>query len=297
MKTKVCSNPNCIHANKPQPVENFFKDSRTSDGLQSRCKDCFKKYYQDHKEDRRKYRNANKDKINKRKREIYQEQKDKILEQNRKSAEKRKDKIKSYKQSYDQKSATVETFLDKLLPYYQLDENIRVDPTNQNLIQVRCFNSKCRSWFNPTTTQVNNRLYAINHFGYGESNFYCCDECKKTCEVYNLKSTIVDNNKIKKKNPCSYVNILQKELRDLVFNLDEYTCQWCGNSKKEQPNLILHCHHIISPKLEPILASDVNNCITLCNECHEYFHSLPECTLIEIAKKIREKILMESRVR
>lgn len=299
MKTKKCSNPNCIHGDELQPIENFYADSRSPDGLQSRCKDCFKKYYQDHKADRRKYRSDNKDKINKRKREIYQEQKEKIKEQNKRSAEKRKDKLKVYKKEYDQKPTTVETYLDKLLPYYQLDENIRIDPDNSNLIQVRCFNSECQSWFNPTTSQVNNRLYAINHFGYGESNFYCCDECKQTCLVYNFRTDSTPGGTFfeKYRNACSYLNILQAELRELVFDLDKHTCQWCGKNKIDEPDLILHCHHIVSPKLDPILSSDVNNCITFCDDCHRYFHSLPECTFVEIAKKIREKILMESRVR
>ncbi len=298
MKTKVCANPDCVHGNEPQSITNFYKNNRSSDGLQSRCKDCFKQYVQDHKEDRRKYRNDNKDRINKRKREIYQEQKEKIQEQNKKSAAKRKDKLKSYKKEYDQKPATVETYLDKLLPYYKLDVDVKVDPDDSNLIQVRCFNSKCRSWFNPSTSQVNNRLYAINNFGYGESNFYCCEECKKTCVVYNFHTpSLTDKSTKHSQNQCSYLNILQDELRELVFELDDQTCQWCGRNKIDEPNLTLHCHHIISPKLEPILSSDINNCVTFCEDCHKYFHSLPGCTMIELAKKIREKILMESRVR
>ena len=84
---------------------------------------------------------------------------------------------------------------------------------------------------------------------------------------------------------CTRDDVLQNQLREMVFELDDYTCQKCGKSKEDYPDLILHCHHIIPFKADISLASDINNCITLCSECHNYFHNqTPECSYGNLAK-------------
>jgi hypothetical protein len=34
----------------------------------------------------------------------------------------------------------------------------------------------------------------------------------------------------------------------------------------------LHCHHILPLNESPITSADINECITLCKECHEEIH-------------------------
>jgi len=50
----ICSNPDCIHNGKIQPVDNFYKHSSTKSGYESKCKDCKKESIKNH------YKNAEK---------------------------------------------------------------------------------------------------------------------------------------------------------------------------------------------------------------------------------------------
>lgn len=52
-----------------------------------------------------------------------------------------------------------------------------------------------------------------------------------------------------------------------VYERDDYTCQCCGGRGEE-----LNAHHIKSYKDHKDLRTDVNNGITLCEDCHKKFH-------------------------
>lgn len=56
------------------------------------------------------------------------------------------------------------------------------------------------------------------------------------------------------------------EWRKLVYKRDQYTCVACGATGK------LNAHHIKSWVGHPDLRFDVDNGITLCNECHKKKH-------------------------
>ena len=59
---------------------------------------------------------------------------------------------------------------------------------------------------------------------------------------------------------------MTQKLKNQVLNRDNYTCQYCGKSKKKYPNLILEVDHII-----PVSKggrSELNNLQTLCKECN-----------------------------
>lgn len=58
-----------------------------------------------------------------------------------------------------------------------------------------------------------------------------------------------------------------KEWRIAVFERDNYTCQKCGVRGGE-----LNAHHIIHLALDVSKATDVDNGITLCVECHKLEH-------------------------
>lgn len=285
MKYKICNNPNCIHGGKPQPITNFYKFSEHDDGLYNQCKDCIK-------EQHKIQRNKNKEKIKKQKHEYYEKNKDVISKKNKNYVINHREKIKTYKKRFANQLATVEKFLDKLRIYY--DENeLRIDPENPQLIQVRCKNNKCQKWFNPTNQQVYNRFIALNNFSHGESHFYCSENCKKTCKLFGTRSIDInlnDDDVIKKeKSNCEYTELLQIELRNIVFERDNWTCQKCGKSKQDYPDLKFFCHHIISRKIEPIFSSDLDNCITLCEKCHHNIHKQSGCTPQDIHKQINKK--------
>ena len=255
MQTKICSSKDCIHNGQPQPISNFYQCKKTKDGLSCWCKDCVRIKG-------KKYRDANKVKINKQKREYNKtHKKQKALT----------DKI------YRNSLAKYDLFFERLSKY----DECRQDPDNPELLQVRCKNHNCQNWFNPTNDQVHHRLTAINSINMGEANFYCSDECKNTCPLYGLRYDPHD----KDVEQCTRTDNLQDELRDMVFELDNYTCQKCGRNRKDEPDLILHCHHIIPRAKELMFSADVDNCITLCEECHSLIHTLPECTYASLRRK------------
>ncbi len=58
----------------------------------------------------------------------------------------------------------------------------------------------------------------------------------------------------------------------MVFEEDNYTCLFCGNSKLNNIELELHCHHIIPYTKDQIQDCDLDNAITVCKECHKWIH-------------------------
>lgn len=79
-----------------------------------------------------------------------------------------------------------------------------------------------------------------------------------------------------------------RRLRNMVFKRDNNKCVNCGREREHdyllRPDLhrqkfttfSLHCHHIISVIENPDLAYDIDNCITLCEDCHKEIHRVGE---------------------
>ena len=108
--------------------------------------------------------------------------------------------------------------------------------------------------------------------GEGEGRFYCSNECKNNCSIYNQKLYPKDFK-------IDYNRESQPELRDLVLQRDEYECQRCGNSTD------LHCHHFEGLNINPIESADIDNCITLCSDCHKMAHENEGCRYIDLQCK------------
>lgn len=70
---------------------------------------------------------------------------------------------------------------------------------------------------------------------------------------------------ITKKNHCDTAKY--KELRRKIFQRDNFTCLIC---KKMGGNL--ECHHLKEWAKYPELRFNINNCITLCENCHKNIH-------------------------
>lgn len=69
---------------------------------------------------------------------------------------------------------------------------------------------------------------------------------------------------------------VSKEYRDwqkLVFSTDNYKCARC-NLPNRKNKRTLCAHHILPWKWWPELRYDIKNGITLCNKCHNEYHSL-----------------------
>lgn len=63
---------------------------------------------------------------------------------------------------------------------------------------------------------------------------------------------------------------MYREWRSAVFERDSYTCKFCGDSTGGN----LNAHHMYSYVRYKDAALNVDNGITLCKECHKFFHTV-----------------------
>ena len=178
---------------------------------------------------------------------------------------------------------------DVLSPQIKVAEKTRRDPENKKALQVKC--TKCKKWFTPTRSQVRHRVDGLNQRVHkdksrpgkyrvsSEGRFYCSDECKQSCSIYGQIEWP------KGFRPDNYRNeILDPDLNILVLNRDSYQCQKCGATED------LNVHHIEGVAQEPMLANDIDNCITVCHSCHVEIHSQPGCTYFDYQREACEQL-------
>lgn len=67
-------------------------------------------------------------------------------------------------------------------------------------------------------------------------------------------------------------------MRKIIFKRDDYKCQRCWSKDN------LHCHHITGVEINPIERADIDNCITLCKDCHKEVHKQKGCKYHELQK-------------
>lgn len=137
----------------------------------------------------------------------------------------------------------------------------------------------CKKLFIPQSSQVSNRIRALNGgvSEGSENNFYCSQECKNKCPIYNKHSIESD---IKYKRDSNFI----KQANEIVLEKADYKCEICGDTEN------LEVHHIKPFKTNPLEAYDTDNLICLCKKHHrQYGHSDRECTTGYLAKcKINE---------
>ena len=149
------------------------------------------------------------------------------------------------------------SMLKEKYPLFCKIEKLRYNPENpkEKEIQVRCKNHECKKWFTPTNIQLYERIRNIEQHGLDNSFYYCSDECKNICPLFNLHS---DPNKRK---DILYTNEEYQTFRTYVLERDNSICQYCG---KKANNV----HHERPQKLEPFFALDPDFAWSCCEECH-----------------------------
>lgn len=174
--------------------------------------------------------------------------------------------------------------IKKCYPIFYLEEEMRYDPTtlknDYKVIQVHCKNHNCENskekngWFTPTGRQIEARIFAVQK-GNNGLYFYCSEECKKECVLYNLKGDPY------RKVEVPYTSEEYQTFRTYVLERDEYRCQYCD--KKAE-----HVHHERPQKLEPFFALDPDLAWSVCEKCHyEKAHKTrSECSTGELSKII-----------
>lgn len=139
--------------------------------------------------------------------------------------------------------------------------------SDDGVLSVRC--SYCGVWYVPKLWQVVDRIRFIRGIRSQEAKFYCSDGCKKACPIF-----------YKQKWPKGFKKAtsreVQPELRQMVLQRDNYTCQY-GDCGKTIGDAELHCHHITGVVQNPIESADVDNCITFCKVHHVLVHKNKGC--------------------
>jgi len=63
-------------------------------------------------------------------------------------------------------------------------------------------------------------------------------------------------------------SVKMKNFKIEILKRDNYTCKSCGRCRKTGDRVILNVHHLKSFAIHKELRFDMNNVITLCQECH-----------------------------
>lgn len=168
-------------------------------------------------------------------------------------------------------NGTIVPLYDTYHPQISWCEETRRDPDNSVILQVRC--KYCGKWYTPSISDMSNRTGSLNGRISGDNHFYCSNHCKSLCPIYRKRKYIRGYEKDNDRP-------IQPELRKMVFERDNWTCTKCGTIEK------LHCHHIDPVQGNPIESTDMDNCITLCSECHHGVHRIPGCGRLEFCGSV-----------
>ncbi len=192
---------------------------------------------------------------------------------------KKKEVKEKMKEIGELKKLNVEKIKEKYPFFYKIEE-IRSNPVDINKVQVHCKNHNCKNskeqggWFTPTYIQLYERIRQLEKdYGSGGCYFYCSDECKNSCPLFNLKSDPFCTN------TTSHTEYEYQIFREFVLKRDNYKCQYCG--KKAE-----HVHHEKPQKLEPFFALDPDFAWSCCRKCHYEKGHQDECSTGNLAKKI-----------
>jgi len=210
-------------------------------------------------------------------REVPVEIRKKISEKT-KEGMKKKEVITKMKELGELKKLTKE-LINKRYPFFSKIEEMRYNPESKKEIQVRCKNRKCSyskeqdGWFTPTYIQLYERIRQLEKdYGNEGGYFYCCENCKKECVLYGLKSDPF------KKNDKHYNEFEYQIFREFVLERDNYICQFCGEKA-------IIVHHERPQKLEPFFSLDPDYAWSCCEKCHYEKGHKDECSTGNLSKK------------
>jgi hypothetical protein len=231
--TKKC--PKCKEI---KSINEFNKQNSRKDGHQSTCILCNKQYRIDNKEYFKQYNNSNKEYFKQKHKEYYNSNKEYCIQ---------------YHKEYMNSFALYKTYTHQLT----IEEEPRLADDGVSL-EVKC--KYCGRYHKPTNSNIGHRIRSISGITKGEKSLYCSTNCKKSCGTYN-------RSKYPKGFKTNTSREVQPELRKLVLERDDWKCQTCGKIDVQ-----LHCHHYEGIEINPTESADMDNCITLCNKCHNKLH-------------------------
>lgn len=127
---------------------------------------------------------------------------------------------------------------------------------------LKCKN--CNSEFERTASEI----FWSNQRGC--ENIFCSSKCKQEYHIgKNHPNWIEDRTQIKNTNNTIRWSKEMCDWRKTIYKRDNYTCQMCGNRSSKDNAIILNAHHIERFADNEDLRFDINNGITLCEDCHK----------------------------
>jgi len=166
---------------------------------------------------------------------------------------------------------TINKIKNKYPTFYKVEEmRYNPDKPNKKEIQVRCNNHNClnskenNGWFTPTKSQMHERIRHIEEpWGNDGSYFYCSDECKEKCDLFNLHSDPLKDTTFP--HTQTEINIWREEVlrrQRIEYNINYNFCEMCESKEN------LQVHHEKPQKTHPGMTLDPDNGIILCKKCH-----------------------------
>ena len=181
-------------------------------------------------------------------------------------------------EQYNQSLEAKERLLKKHSFFHQVEEiKIEGHQWKVHCKYSECVNSKEKGgWFIPSTSQINNRINALEgKTGNDGSFFYCSQRCKTNCKTFNVHS---DPNR---DTESIYAPGDYETFRLHILTRDKYICQFCGAPATD-------VHHEIAVKLQPFHALDPEYAWSCCEKCHykKGHKKGTECSTGNLAAKI-----------
>ena len=195
---KICSK---CKVNKP--LSEFRKNSRSKDGLGTKCKECLK-------EEDKKYNIENKYK-----RQAWREEnKDYLKEWKKKYRENNKDAIKKYSKEYHEKAYIPK--VRKLLTEEEIE-----------LKRIQNLEKRKQRYINNFVSKEKKCKYCGRTFmtQYKKSKMFCCEEC--ACKNERYQSKIAEK---RRKDRIKNADKIDKDITlPKLFERDKGICAICGN--------------------------------------------------------------------
>lgn len=225
-----------------------------------------KKYYEEHKDELKKYRH---ERYLKRKQNITESEKEILRGYCKKYHYRHREKRLEY---FKKINKTTKLKYDDYVDRLSVDEAPIQDADGYLL--VKDFHDG--QYFYPTRQAVRMRIEALEgKRGNSECHLYASDDSKKRCPVY--RSHIPKDGIIRSERVNGF-------WRELIISRANGVCERCG-----KPSEVLHAHHI-APKAVCAFDGDIDNGMALCPECHKEVHSTDGCRLHELAAEKREAV-------
>lgn len=145
-------------------------------------------------------------------------------------------------------------------------EEVKIDfqHVGYELLETRYVNNSLKLSYRCPRHPNENTSVAYRDFLRGDRCRFCANEARSGENNPRWNSSYTDEERRLKRNTPMY-----REWRITVYKRDHYTCQCCSKNRKTK----YHAHHLQGYNWCPELRYDISNGVTLCEECHENFHS------------------------